>query len=67
MKAIKEISKETMQLAEKYAREQLAVMDGSADAGIKRIGTERFGKMVEELAFTQFFIDARKIHATGGH
>lgn len=35
--------------AEKFCREQLAIMDGSFEAGIKRIGTERFEKMVRDV------------------
>jgi hypothetical protein len=35
-----------------YCRKQLAIMDGSAEAGIKRIGTERFEKMVRDVVRT---------------
>src|SRR5438094_141801 len=40
---------ERREIAEKYCREQLAVMDGSTEAGLKRIGTERFEKLVQDV------------------
>ena len=36
-------------IAEKYCREQLSIMDGSFKAGLQRIGTERFEKMVKDV------------------
>ena len=36
-------------VAEKYCREQLAIMDGTAEAGIRRIGTEGFENMVSQI------------------
>jgi len=37
------------EIAEKYCREQLVVLDGSFEAAIQRIGTERFEKMIKEV------------------
>jgi hypothetical protein len=34
-------------VAENFCRESLAIMDGSAEAGIRRIGTERFDQLVD--------------------
>ena len=39
-------------IAEEYVRKQLAVMDGSAKAGIRRIGTDRFSKIVADVEKT---------------
>jgi hypothetical protein len=40
---------ERRKIADEYCRKQLATMDGSAEAGIKRIGTERFDGLVKEI------------------
>jgi hypothetical protein len=37
------------EIAEKYCREQLTVMDGSFEAALRRIGTERFEKMIQDV------------------
>jgi hypothetical protein len=37
------------EIAELFCREQLAIMDGSLEAGMKRIGTERFEEMVRDV------------------
>lgn len=43
---------DTRKLADKYVREQLAIMDGSAEAGIRRIGTTAFNKTVDDVLKT---------------
>jgi hypothetical protein len=40
------------QQAEKYVRDMLAILDGSTEAGIRRIGTERFEKIVNDVLNT---------------
>jgi hypothetical protein len=37
-------------VAEEYIRKQLSNMDGSADAGIKRIGTTQFEETIQTIA-----------------
>lgn len=36
-------------IAEQYVRDQLAVMDGSVEAGLARIGRERFNQTIEAV------------------
>jgi hypothetical protein len=36
-------------VATKYCEEQLTIMDGSLEAAMKRIGTERFEKLVQDV------------------
>jgi hypothetical protein len=43
---------EEMDKARKYCEEQVAIMDGSLEAGLKRLGTERFENMVLSVALT---------------
>lgn len=37
------------EIAEQFAREQLAIMDGSFEVALKRIGTERYEKLVQDI------------------
>jgi hypothetical protein len=39
-------------IAEKYVRDCLEIMDGSAEAGIQRIGLEQFKRTIEEVLDT---------------
>lgn len=50
MRASRKPSAEVLRIADRYAREQLANMDGTTEAGIRRIGTERFDDLVQKLA-----------------
>lgn len=43
-------TEDIVRIADKYAREQLANMDGTTEAGIRRIGTERFDELVRKLS-----------------
>ena len=38
----KPVPEDILKLADEYCRAQLEIMDGTAENGIKRIGTERF-------------------------
>lgn len=50
MKESGKVDKEARQhIAEKYVRDCLAIMDGTAEAGIARIGTARFDKTVRDV------------------
>lgn len=40
---------ERRQIAEKFAKEQLEIMDGSFEAAIHRLGMERFEKLVNDI------------------
>jgi len=40
------------EIAERYCQEQLAIMDGSFEAALQRIGTERFEELVKEIEKT---------------
>lgn len=47
-------TKNTWEIAEEYCKRQLEIMDGSAEAGIKRLGTERFERFVDQVEKVAF-------------
>ena len=51
-KKSKDLTVGQMAKAWEYCHDQLEIMDGSFEAGIARIGTERFEAMVKKVAET---------------
>jgi hypothetical protein len=48
----KPIPEDILKLADEYCRAQLEIVDGTAENGIKRIGTERFETLIRQVAKT---------------